>query len=181
MEALVERLEAATSTLERASSRLEAISTPTTPLSPSPSSTISPSSLLDLDEIIKTSLVEYKTSSKAIGGLVLDQSAHVVDAFTAMRGIVATAATTKKPDGTVITALITPLQIAIGKIVGIKDMNRPSKQFNHLSVVAEGIPALGWVVVEPAPGPYVGDMKDAALFYVNRVIKEFKGVYVFFF
>lgn len=29
----------------------------------------------------------------------------------------------------------------------IKDANRRSPQFNHLSTVAEGIPAAGWVAV----------------------------------
>ena len=43
-----------------------------------------------------------------------------------------------------------------------------------MSVVAEGVPALGWVAVEPAPGPYINDMKDASTFYLNRVLKEFK-------
>jgi len=40
-------------------------------------------------------------------------------------------------------------------------------QFNHMSAVSEGIPALGWVGVEPKPAPFVKDMKDAAQFYVN--------------
>ena len=35
--------------------------------------------------------------------------------------------------------------------------------------------ALGWVAVEPTPGPYIGDMKDSAQFYANRIIKEYKG------
>lgn len=63
---------------------------------------------------------------------------------------------------------------------------------NHLSVIAEGVPAFGWVTVvrrsrtfvlcsfvvdlaqEPKPGPYVKDMKESAEFYANRVVKEFK-------
>jgi adenylyl cyclase-associated protein len=171
MESLVNRLEAAVL-------KLESLPSQSSPLSPAPStsSTTSPTSLLELDKIINSSLVEYTNSSKTIGGLVAEQSGFVVDAFTALRGIVSTAGSSKKPNTTQLPGIIAPLQFAIGKVVGIKDTNRSSKQFNHLSLVAEGIPAMGWVVVEPTPVPYVNDMKDAALFYVNRVIKEFKGV-----
>jgi adenylyl cyclase-associated protein len=70
--------------------------------------------------------------------------------------------------------LLKPLQSEIGTIVALKDNNRSSPFFSHLSMVAEGIPALGWVVVSPTPGPYVNDMKDAAQFYANRVVKDYK-------
>lgn len=45
---------------------------------------------------------------------------------------------------------------------------------NHLSAVGEGAGAFGWVAVEPTPAPFVGEMKDSAQFYTNRVLKEFK-------
>lgn len=172
MESLVARLEAATA-------RLESLSSGKEPISPAPSSEISSSSLVDLDEIITTSLAAYLTASDSIGGLVNDQAQHVSDAFSAMRALVGTASTTRKPDPAALPGFIAGIQTSMGQVVAIKDANRPSKLFTHLSVVAEGIPALGWVVVEPTPVPYVSDMKDAALFYVNRVIKEFKGVYAF--
>lgn len=33
---------------------------------------------------------------------------------------------------------------------------------------------MGWIVVSPTPVPYVKEMSDAAQFYANRVLKEFK-------
>ncbi len=45
---------------------------------------------------------------------------------------------------------------------------------NQLTVVGEGVGAWGWVAVEPTPAPFVGEMKESAQFWVNRVIKEFK-------
>lgn len=41
--------------------------------------------------------------------------------------------------------------------------------------VKEGIGCVGWVSVAPKPAPYVKECGDQALFYGNRVIKEFKG------
>lgn len=40
-------------------------------------------------------------------------------------------------------------------------------QFNHLSAISEGIPALAWVTIAPKPAPHVRQMKDAAQFYTN--------------
>ena len=72
------------------------------------------------------------------------------------------------------TALLEPLQKALTEIAAIKDKARASPVFNHLSAVADGSPALGWVAVTPTPAPFVGDMKDSAQFYANRVIKDYK-------
>ena len=35
--------------------------------------------------------------------------------------------------------------------------------------------ALSWILISPTPGPHVKEMKDAAMFYTNRVLKEYKG------
>ena len=81
-------------------------------------------------------------------------------------------------------------------VLDIKESNRPSKEINQLSTVSEGIPALGWVTLvsfslcsldstrrtyhlptttkDSKPGPFVGDMKDSAQFYANRVVKDNK-------
>ena len=36
-------------------------------------------------------------------------------------------------------------------------------------------PALSWILITPTPAPHVKEMKDAAMFYTNRVLKEYKG------
>jgi adenylyl cyclase-associated protein len=52
--------------------------------------------------------------------------------------------------------------------------NRKSTLFNHLSSISEGIPALGWILISPTPAPHIKEMSDAAQFYTNRVLKDFK-------
>ena len=60
--------------------------------------------------------------------------------------------------------------------VEVKDKNRgASKELNFLSTVAEGMPALGWLTLDSKPGPFVAEMRDAAQFYANRVVKDNKG------
>uniref|UniRef100_A0A674BZ34 CAP, adenylate cyclase-associated protein 1 (yeast) n=1 Tax=Salmo trutta TaxID=8032 RepID=A0A674BZ34_SALTR len=70
-------------------------------------------------------------------------------------------------------------QIGEGKAViqqvqTFREQNRSSPLFNHLSAVSESVPALGWVAMAPKPGPYVKEMQDAAQFYTNRVLKDYK-------
>ncbi len=59
--------------------------------------------------------------------------------------------------------------------VAFAESRRSSKVFYQLMTVKEGIACLGWVTVSPKPGPYIKETGDQALFYGNRVIKEFKG------
>jgi adenylyl cyclase-associated protein len=65
----------------------------------------------------------------------------------ATRQLVLIAAESKKPESKTLMDIIKPVQEAIASVVSIKDKNRPSPLFSHLSAVADGVPALGWVVV----------------------------------
>lgn len=71
-------------------------------------------------------------------------------------------------------ALLADTSKYIGEIQSFRENNRRSAQFNHLSMVSEGIPALGWVAVAPKPCPFIKETADAATFYLNRVLKEYK-------
>ncbi|MBN3278521.1 CAP2 protein, partial [Polyodon spathula] len=73
-----------------------------------------------------------------------------------------------------LATLLRPISVKIQEIQNFREKNRGSKMFNHLSAVSESIPALGWIAVAPKPGPYVKEMNDAATFYTNRVLKEYK-------
>jgi adenylyl cyclase-associated protein len=72
--------------------------------------------------------------------------------------------------------LLKPTQESLMAVAAVKDKKRPrdSKEQNSVTQVAEGIPALAWVTLDAKPAAFVGDMKDSATFYTNRVIKEFK-------
>uniref|UniRef100_A0A8D2M2N4 Adenylyl cyclase-associated protein n=1 Tax=Zonotrichia albicollis TaxID=44394 RepID=A0A8D2M2N4_ZONAL len=74
-----------------------------------------------------------------------------------------------------VAVLLKPISEKIQEIQNFRERNRGSKMFNHLSAVSESIPALGWITVSPKPGPYVKEMNDAATFYTNRVLKDYKN------
>ncbi|KAI8055823.1 adenylate cyclase associated N terminal-domain-containing protein [Syncephalis plumigaleata] len=135
-----------------------------------------PASVESYDEIINGSLKTYLEQSEEIGVLVKEQSLAVQRLFQIQRQFILIASQSKKPDfeSATFTELITPTQQAMNTICAYRNDNRGSPFFNHLSTVSEGISALGWITVEPAPAPYVGEMKDSAHFYANRVLKDYK-------
>lgn len=197
---LIKRLEAATSRLEDialhqtssssqrdlapAAATSAAGSAPPPPPPPPPPATAEepkddPPVVKAFDEQLDEALDEFKQLSAKIGGIVQEQAASVLKTFKAQRDLILLVASSQKPAGGVTSPvfadLLKPLQAALTEVIEIRDKNRGDKQhFNHLSTVSEGIPAVGWVAVEPKPGPYVGEMKDSAQFYANRVIKDFK-------
>lgn len=68
-----------------------------------------------------------------------------------------------------------PLTEKVNAVIQYCEKRRPSKVFNNLMTVKEGIGCVGWVTVSPKPAPYVKECGDQALFYGNRVIKDNKG------
>ena len=77
--------------------------------------------------------------------------------------------------------LLTDLHRYTGEVDEIREGNRPSPYFPHLSAISEGIVALGWIV-ETRPAEFVADTLGGAQFYGNRVLKEYKdkSVLIFF-
>lgn len=73
--------------------------------------------------------------------------------------------------------ILTELQRQMGSVGDIRETNRPSPFFNHLSAVSEGIRALGWITVEFKPADYIEEAYGSSQFFGNRVLKEYKERY----
>ncbi|EPB89149.1 suppressor of rasval19 [Mucor circinelloides] len=183
---LIKRLEVATTRLEdlamsSSSASAVAANSPSSPkaVGAAPSSTASsqtPALVEKHDAAVNASLEKYFNLSQELGGPIAEQATLVKQAVAAERDILYISALAQKPDmgSATFMKLLEPIQKALASIIEIKDANRPSPLFNNLSTVAEGIPALGWFTCEPTPVPFIRDMKDAAQFYSNRVVKEWK-------
>lgn len=103
------------------------------------------------------------------------QSKAFLEAFKAERTYLLVSTKAKKPEPQP-PELITELHRSSDAINSIRDANRPSPLFNHLSAVAEGIVAMGWFF-EAKPVDFVKEMLGSAQFYGNRVLKEYKEKY----
>ncbi|OZJ04842.1 hypothetical protein BZG36_02332 [Bifiguratus adelaidae] len=135
-----------------------------------------PDSVRKYDEYIDSPLAAFVQISQEIGGVIQEQASNVTELFSAERDLILIATKAKKPDisSTTFANLVVPLQNAMKKVSDLKDQNRGTEYFNHLTCIAEGVPALGWIAVEPAPAPFIKEFNNAAQFYGNRVIKEYK-------
>nr|CAG4638553.1 EOG090X08PR [Cyclestheria hislopi] len=162
---LVQRLEAVCSKMESTLGGRSTSAVQEEALSPS---------VLAYDDLLAGPLAAYLQASKAIGGDVLQHSEMVNKGFTVQRNFLVVASRSKAPDANGLSKLLQPTSEAIQSIQNFREKNRTSSFFNHLSAISESIPALGWVTVAPAPGPFIKEMNDAGQFYTNRVLKDWK-------
>ncbi|KAJ5950592.1 uncharacterized protein N7479_009005 [Penicillium vulpinum] len=187
---LIKRLEAATSRLEdmamafdgpsapkslTGSPSVPAVPEPPKPSPPPPAAPVAPPvppQIQDFDALIKGNVQNFVNLGEKIGGLVAEQSKAVLQAFQAERTYLFVVTKAKKPD-TQPPELMTDLHKASDSINNIRESNRASPLFNHLSAVAEGIIALAWFF-ESKPAEYVTDMIGGIEYYGNKVLKEYK-------
>ncbi|UJR25340.1 hypothetical protein I4U23_006690 [Adineta vaga] len=131
--------------------------------------------LRDFNTIVDSTLASFTAISRKIGGELPTMIDYVARLFDAQRQFIRKAIQSKKPTSDQqIQELIKPQSTEIEAICAYTNKNRKSPLFNHLSAISEGIPALGWILVSPTPAPHIREMSDAAQFYANRVLKEFK-------
>ncbi|XP_042362745.1 adenylyl cyclase-associated protein 2 isoform X2 [Plectropomus leopardus] len=126
------------------------------------------------DVLLRGPVSEYLNYSRAIGSEVEKHAEMVNNALQTQRTFLKMAATHQEPAQMELNDLLKPISDHIQEIQSFRERNRGSTFFNHLSAISESIPALGWVAVIQKPGPYVKEMNDAATFYTNRVLKDYK-------
>ncbi|XP_066268121.1 adenylyl cyclase-associated protein 1-like isoform X3 [Branchiostoma lanceolatum] len=135
------------------------------------------------DDIVSGVFAQVVSLSQQIGGDLSKQVEMVKLAVQAQREFIVQVAKCKEPSQDVLVKMLQPTADQIAAIQSFREKNRASQQFNHLSAFSESIPALGWVTMKlpdksdpanPKPAPYVKEMRDAGMFYTNRVLKDFK-------
>uniref|UniRef100_A0A8C9XKV6 Adenylyl cyclase-associated protein n=1 Tax=Sander lucioperca TaxID=283035 RepID=A0A8C9XKV6_SANLU len=164
MEGLMERLERAVTRLEKMSVTI-GLGDRATSLS---------QCVEAFDLLLRGPMSEYMNNSRAIGSEVEKHAEMVNNALQTQRTFLKMAAMHQEPAQPELHDLLKPISDHIQEIQSFRERNRGSSLFNHLSAVSESIPALGWVAVCQKPGPYVKEMNDAATFYTNRVLKDYK-------
>ncbi|KAI5279486.1 hypothetical protein KEM52_004361, partial [Ascosphaera acerosa] len=123
-------------------------------------------------QIINSDVRDFVLLAQKLGEPVSGQANAILHAFQAERAYIYVAAIAKKPEPQP-PELLADLRSASEEINNIRENNRASPFFNHLSAVAEGIMALGWFF-ESKPVDYVKETFGSAQFYGNRVLKDFK-------
>ncbi|EGD79805.1 adenylyl cyclase-associated protein [Salpingoeca rosetta] len=173
LESLVQRLEKVAVRLEGAASRGGSAPAPAQ-AAPAGGAADDSASVSGYDELLSGPFADFLAKGRALGGDLATQLDIVERAFHAQREFIVVASKAKQPSQDVLMKLLHNTSSALAEVQSFRESNRRSNQFNHLSAVSEGIPCLGWVTIAPKPAPYVREMKDAAQFYTNRVLMEFK-------
>jgi len=176
----VEEYRAILSRFEKIADRLEggAGSGAAPALNGAVSAAASHENVLRFDEVLEK-LKAFNALTDQIGNEVLKQQTNLVaKGFSLTRDFVVMSTQCKPPaDDKALSnlPLFKELSKTIAEIGEVREKNRANKDvFNHLSAISESIAALAWVAVKPAPAPHVKEMADAAQFYTNRILREFK-------
>lgn len=82
----------------------------------------------------------------------------------------------KKPDysSPIFEQLLKPffeISVTVGEL---REANRASPVFNHLSAVSESISVLSWIAIDSKPHKHVEESLGSAQYWGNRVIVEHK-------
>ncbi|KAL8700270.1 MAG: hypothetical protein Q9201_005541 [Fulgogasparrea decipioides] len=128
------------------------------------------------DALINGDVKTFVNMSEEIGGLVAEQSAAVLRAFAAERKFLIVTTKAKKPDiqTPVYMEVLKDLQSTMGVVNDIREANRASPLFKHLSTVSEGIGMLSWVANETKPTDTITEMLTMAQYFGNEVIQTYK-------
>lgn len=96
----------------------------------------------------------------------------MAQAFAAERTYLYVTSKAKKPSPQP-PELLTELHTRTGTVDELRETNRASPLFTHLSAISEGIVALGWIV-ETKPVDFVRGILGGAQYYGNKILKDYK-------
>ncbi|CAK5091318.1 unnamed protein product [Meloidogyne enterolobii] len=176
LEGLVGRLEMAVQRQEALYNKPGLSPKPTSIPPPAGGNGSIPPSIKAYDDSVNNALKAFVAVSKKIGGPIGQMADKVSVAFDSQRRAIWEGIGRPEPNDNQKQQLLQPVVEQVGIVCAFKEQNKTNKSvFNHLAAVSEGLSALGWLGVKPTPGPYVKEMFDVAMFYVNRVRSENKG------
>jgi len=177
IEKLVSRLEAVTARLETVEKQVAGgagASAPAGGASAGPAA--GAAWVSEFEGFLKADIEPLVALSNKFGNAELkSQVAALEKALNAHKDFLNVASACKKPDDATLGKLLQPTSELVMEVIKIRDSNRGNAQWNHLSALSEGVPALGWVTIKPTPGPFVNEYKGNAEFYSNKLLREYKG------
>lgn len=134
-----------------------------------------PKAVIEFEQFIATNVDPLVELSKEIDPAVEKAVKYLAEAFRAQLTFIKAAVQSKKPDmsSPEFSKAIAPINESVSAIVELKDENRKNKYFVHLNAISEGSPLFSWIAV-PTPVSTITDFKDAAQFWTNRILKEFR-------
>ncbi|KAL2023993.1 hypothetical protein VTK56DRAFT_228 [Thermocarpiscus australiensis] len=168
------------STLPASAPATVPVPTPNPPAQTPPAPEPVPESIEEFDALISQSVENWAKLSNAVGGLVAEQAAKVVQAFKEQRKFLLITTKAKKPDLTgadmaVFQDLVKPIGDLMTAVGNIKDTNRGTPVYDNLCTVSESIMALAWVTIDTKPFKHVEESYSSAQFFGNKILTANKN------
>lgn len=135
-----------------------------------------PKSVLEFENFLTENLDPLLAVSEKIDPLVVETVKLFQKAFLDQLPLIKVAINSKKPEysSKEFMDAVKPINQAIMAISDLKDKNRQNIAFfSFLNAIAEGSLVVSWFSV-PTPLSVIDDFKDAAQFWTNKVLKEYK-------
>lgn len=134
-----------------------------------------PKSVLEFEAFLNENVDKLLNISEKIDPLLMEAVKLLKDSFLIQLDLINLAVKAKQPDysSPEFMNIIKPINENIMSITELKDKNRQSLVFSYLNSIAEGGLVLSWFAIS-TPLSFISDVKDAAQFWTNKVMKEFK-------
>lgn len=134
-----------------------------------------PKSVLEFEAFLNENVDKLLNISEKIDPLLMEAVKLLKDSFLIQLDLINLAVKAKQPDysSPEFINIIKPINENIMSITELKDKNRQSLVFSYLNSIAEGGLVLSWFAIS-TPLSFISDVKDAAQFWTNKVMKEFK-------
>eukprot|EP01065_Artemidia_motanka_P049489 TRINITY_DN821_c0_g2_i1.p1 TRINITY_DN821_c0_g2~~TRINITY_DN821_c0_g2_i1.p1 ORF type:complete len:590 (+),score=249.01 TRINITY_DN821_c0_g2_i1:69-1772(+) len=126
------------------------------------------------DDILTGYVTKWVASSAAIGSEIGTGAELVEGALKAQRDFIAEAVKQKKPSDEKAMEMCGPTSEKMGAVSELHEKHQRGPWGKHLQMLAEGVPALGWVMM-PTPVPHVKETTQACMFYGNKIMMAEKG------
>jgi adenylyl cyclase-associated protein len=130
-----------------------------------------PPSVVDFDGVLNGPVKDFVTAAKNLGGDIAKLGELSEKGFAQLRSFVVAASKCAKPTEDELNkkfSEVTPVLQAV-----VPD-NRNKVAFFHQSAFAEHIQILQWILVTPAPKPFISGTVEAADFYLNKILTSTK-------
>ncbi|KAK5781725.1 hypothetical protein RI543_000911 [Arxiozyma heterogenica] len=135
-----------------------------------------PKSVLEFEAFLSENIDKLLNISEKIDPLLLESIKLFKKSFLVQLDLINLAVKAQQPDysSPEFMNIVKQINENITSITELKDKNRQSLVFSYLNAVVEGALVLSWFAI-PTPLSFISDIKDAAQFWTNKVLKEFKA------
>lgn len=136
---------------------------------------VKPLAIKEFEQLIENKIKPLLEVSEKIDPVVLDAAKLFLGAYTESCKFLEACSLSSKPDmeSAEFSEALKPISSKIMEINDFKESQRRSKFSTYLSSFCEGFPVFSWVTTT-SPQGLVDGYKEAAQFWTNRVLKEFR-------